>query len=53
MKQIFGHNESEIKILGLGQNKSLDEIPVVIPSMKEKKATHRNQLSELVYDLCV
>ena len=42
-----------LKLEGWGWNKSLDEIPVVIPSMKEKKANHRNELSQLVYDLCV
>lgn len=46
-KQIFSHDKSETKILVLGWNKSSDKIFVVIPFMKEKKATKRTILSEL------
>ena len=40
-KQIFSHDEGETKILGLGCNKSSDKTSVVIPSIKEKKATKK------------
>ena len=36
-KQMFSHDESETKILGLGWNKSSDKISVVIPSINKRK----------------
>ena len=52
-KQIFGYGENQTKIPGLGWNKSSGNISVVILSMKRKKATKRNILSDpaSTYDL--
>lgn len=41
-KQIFSRDQSKTKIQGLGWNKISGKVSVVIPSMKEKKATNRN-----------
>ena len=41
-KQIVSHDESKTKMQGLGWNKISGKVSVVIPSMKEKKATSRN-----------